>query len=90
MLLTKPNEIKMGKIYLSEKVHGWHEADQAQVSINDWYFVDLLAGNDLHCTIVRPINDQIKEEYREKVVGRARSSRYTKVEAKDNVGKSNK
>ena len=78
------------EIYLSEKVHGWHEADEAQVWINDWYFVDLLAGNDLHGTIVRPIYDQIEEEYNQKVVGGAGGSGYTKVKAKSNVDESNK
>ena len=78
------------RIYLSEKVHGRQKADEAQVCINDWYYVDLLARNDLHGTIVRSINDQIEEKYNQKVVGGAGGSRDTEVEAKSNIDESNK
>ena len=77
-------------MYLCEEVHGWQKAEQAQVCINDWNYVNLLSRLDLHNAVIRPVNGQIQEEDCQEVVGRTRSPRDAKIETKYYIDEANK
>jgi hypothetical protein len=77
-------------MYLCEEVHGWKKAEQPQVCVNDGNNGKLLPRLDLHNTVIRPVNGQVKEEDCQEVVGCARSSRDAEIKAKYYVDESNK